>query len=409
MTNNFDEKDNKVENITMAKKHVIALVDCDSFFVSCEQSKNPDLKGKPVCVMSGRGQCVISRSKEAKKLGVKMGMPYFQIEGELKKGIYINANHDLYIEISKKVMSILKTFSPYVEVYSIDEAFVDLTGLERLYKKNYLEIAQMVREKILSEADIPVSIGVSSSKSLAKLASDKAKTLGEGVFLVGSRKIIPLLQKTSIDEIWGIGRNLSQLLRKNGILTAYELISQDDLWLDKQIGIKGLEMKHELLGEMISPVSNEIKLPKSIQKTSALAKFSSDINYLKNSLNYHIHRACIRLRRLDAKCKSVTLFLRTKDFKVFCEKKLLNIPTDFEMEISDIIFALLDKIYNPNILYRSTGIILENFELNSNAQMSLFADSIEDTKKEKLTKCFDKLEAKFGKDIIQTGFIKKDV
>ena len=405
----FDDNKNKNDNVAMAKKHVIALVDCDSFFVSCEQSVNPELKGKPVCVMSGRGQCVISRSKEAKKLGVKMGMPYFQIEGELKKATYINANHELYSEISKKVMAVLKTFSPNVEIYSVDEAFVDLTGLERLYKRNYLEIAQMIREKILEETDIPVSIGVSSSKSLAKLASDKAKTLGEKVFLVGTRKIIPLLKETSIDEIWGIGRNLSQLLRKNGILTAYELISQDDLWLDKQIGIRGLEMKHELLGEMISPVSNEVKLPKSIQKTSALAKFSSDKNYLKNSLNYHIHRACMRLRRLDAKCKSVSIFLRTKDFKVYCEKKLLNIPTDFEMEISDIIFEMLNKIYNPNILYRSTGVILENFEQNSNAQMSLFTDFSQDIKKEKLAKCFDKLEEKFGKDIIQTGFIKKDV
>ena len=409
MAETFDDNKNKNDNITMAKKHVIALVDCDSFFVSCEQSVNPELKGKPVCVMSGRGQCVISRSKEAKKLGVKMGMPYFQIEGELKKAIYINANHELYTQISKKVMEVLKTFSPNVEIYSVDEAFVDLTGLERLYKRNYLEIAQMIREKVLEETDIPVSIGVSSSKSLAKLASDKAKTMGEKVFLIGTRKIEPLLKETSIDEIWGIGRNLSQLLRKNGILTAYELVSQDDIWLDKQIGIRGLEMKHELLGETISPVSNDIKLPKSIQKTSALAKFSSDKNYLKNSLNYHIHRACMRLRRLDAKCKSVSIFLRTKDFKVYCEKKLLNIPTDFEMEISDIIFEMLDKLYNPKILYRSTGVILENFELNSNAQMSLFADESETEKKSKLAKCFDKLEEKFGKDIIQTGFIKKDV
>ncbi len=229
----FDDNKNKNDNAAMAKKHVIALVDCDSFFVSCEQSVNPDLKGKPVCVMSGRGQCVISRSREAKKLGVKMGMPYFQIEGELKKAIYINANHELYSEISKKVMEVLKTFSPNVEVYSVDEAFIDLTGLERLYKRNYLEIAQMIREKILQETDIPVSIGVSSSKSLAKLASDKAKTMGEKVFLVGARKIEPLLKETSIDEIWGIGRNLSQLLRKNGILTAYELVSQNDLWRDK--------------------------------------------------------------------------------------------------------------------------------------------------------------------------------
>lgn len=409
MENLFDEKSNTIENVVMARKSVIALVDCDSFFVSCEQSVNSELKGRPVCVMSGRGQCVISRSKEAKKLGIRMGMPYFQIEGQMKKATYINANHELYSKISEKVMTILKNFSPKVEVYSIDEAFVDLTGLERLYKKNYLEIAQMIREEVLKHTDIPVSIGVSSSKSLAKLASDKAKTMGEGVFLIGARKIVPLLQNTSIDEIWGIGKNLSILLRKNGILTAYELVCQDDLWLNKQIGIRGLEMKHELLGEMVSPVSNEVKLPKSIQKTSALAKFSSDKNYLKNSLNYHIHRACVKLRGINAKCKGVSIFLRTKDFRVFCEKKVLNVATDFELEISDIVFTLLDKLYNPNILYRSTGVILDTFKMNDEAQMSLFADEKVDEKKEKLSKCFDKLEARFGKDIIQTGFVKKDV
>lgn len=409
MENLFDEKSNTIENVVMARKSVIALVDCDSFFVSCEQSVNSELKGRPVCVMSGRGQCVISRSKEAKKLGIRMGMPYFQIEGQMKKATYINANHELYSKISEKVMTILKNFSPKVEVYSIDEAFVDLMGLERLYKKNYLEIAQMIREEVLKHTDIPVSIGVSSSKSLAKLASDKAKTMGEGVFLIGARKIVPLLQNTSIDEIWGIGKNLSILLRKNGILTAYELVCQDDLWLNKQIGIRGLEMKHELLGEMVSPVSNEVKLPKSIQKTSALAKFSSDKNYLKNSLNYHIHRACVKLRGINAKCKGVSIFLRTKDFRVFCEKKVLNVATDFELEISDIVFTLLDKLYNPNILYRSTGVILDTFTMNDEAQMSLFADEKVDEKKEKLSKCFDKLEARFGKDIIQTGFVKKDV
>ena len=405
----MDENKNISDNIDMARKHIIALVDCDSFFVSCEQSVNPELKGKAVCVMSGRGQCVISRSKEAKKLGIRMGMPYFQIEGQMKKAVYINANHDLYLEISKKVMAVLKDFSPLVEVYSIDEAFVDLTGLERLYKKNYLEIAKMIRLEIKNKVDIPVSIGLSSSKSLAKLASDKAKNSDEGVFLIGARKIIPVLQKTSIDEIWGIGKNLSVLFRKNGILTAYELVSQDDLWLNKQIGIRGLEMKHELLGEMVSPVSDEIKLPKSIQKTSALAKFTSDKNYLKNSLNYHIHRACVKLRKINAKCKGVSIFLRTKDFKVYCEKKLLNVPTDFELEISDIICELLDKVYKSDILYRSTGVILDTFEFNSEAQMSLFSDVKVDERKSKLSKCFDKLEERFGKDIIQTGFIKKDV
>lgn len=400
---------NITDNVDMAKKHVIALVDCDSFFVSCEQAVNPELKGKPVCVMSGRGQCVISRSKEAKKLGVRMGMPYFQIEGAMKKAVYINANHDLYCEISEKVMDVLKEISPKVEVYSVDEAFVDLTGLERLYKKNYYEIAQFIRQEIKDKVDIPVSIGISSSKTLAKLASDKAKKLEDGVFLIGSRKIQPELLKTSIDEIWGIGRNLSALFRKNGILTAYELVQQNDLWLNKQIGIRGLEMKHELLGEMISPVDDSVKLPKSIQKTSALAKFTSDKEYLKNSLNYHIHRACVKLRKLEAKCFGISIYLRTKDFKVYCEKRVLNKATNFELEISDIIFELLDELYNPKILYRSTGVILDTFEQNSEAQLSIFDNPEDDIKKEKLTKCFDKLESRFGKNIIQTGFITDDV
>ena len=409
MAHKLDEIQNRINNIAMAKKNVIALVDCDSFFVSCEQKVNPELKGKPVCVMSARGQCVISRSKEAKALGIRMGMPYFQVEGKMKEATFINGSHDLYGNVSREVMSILKEFSPNVEVYSIDEAFVDLTGLERLYKKNYLEIAEMIRKEIKEQVDIPVSIGVSSTKSLAKLASDKAKKLEEGIFLIGSRKILPVLERTSIDEIWGIGRNLSALLRKNGILTAYELVKQSDIWLNKQIGIRGLEMKHELLGEMVSPVSNEIKLPKSIQKTSAMAKFTSDKEYIKNSLNYHIHRACVKLRRLNAKCHGIGLMLRTKDFKVYYDKRVLNQATSFELEISDIIFEMLEDMYNPNILYRSTGVTLDSFVYNNEAQLSLFANNEEEIKKEKLSKCFDKLEEKFGKDIIQTGFITKDV
>ncbi len=409
MAHKLDEIQNRINNIAMAKKNVIALVDCDSFFVSCEQKVNPELKGKPVCVMSARGQCVISRSKEAKALGIRMGMPYFQVEGKMKEATFINASHDLYGKVSKEVMTVLKEFSPNVEVYSIDEAFVDLTGLEKLYKRNYLEIAEMIRKEIKERVDIPVSIGVSSTKSLAKLASDKAKKLEEGVFLIGSRKILPVLERTSIDEIWGIGRNLSALLRENGILTAYELVKQSDIWLNKQIGIRGLEMKHELLGEMVSPVSNEIKLPKSIQKTSAMAKFTSDKEYIKNSLNYHIHRACVKLRRLNAKCHGIGLMLRTKDFKVYYDKRVLNQATSFELEISDIIFEMLEDMYNPNILYRSTGVTLDSFVYNNEAQLSLFANNEEETKKDKLSKCFDKLEEKFGKDIIQTGFITKDV
>lgn len=390
----------------MEKQKYIALVDCDSFFVSCEQKRDPSLKGKPVCVLSNNDGCVISRSKEAKQMGVRMGEPYFMAKKEHPKAIYITADHEYYAAVSNEVMNILKNFSPYVQIYSIDEAFVDLTGLTRLYKRNYKKLAIYLREKILQEADIPVSIGVSSTKSLAKLASDKSKQMKEGVFLIGKRKIHKELKNTRIEEIWGIGKRLTKNLKRYGILTAEELVNKNDKWLDSTIGIHGIQMRHELLGEMVSPVTNDIKIPKSIQNTRAFGIFTSDFNFIKNELNRHIHTSCRKLRSYKLKSKKIGVMLRTKDFKVYYTDKELVSATDFELEISDTAMKLLQDIYNPNIIYRSTGIILDKIGEPDIQQLYLYSDTETDLKKEKLTKCFDKLEAKFGKNIIQTGFTK---
>ncbi len=392
--------------LIMVKQKVIALVDCDSFFVSCEQKRNPEIKGKAVCVLSNNEGCVISRSKEAKKMGVRMGEPYFMAKKEHPKAIYITADHEYYTQVSHQVMNILKDFSPYVDIYSVDEAFVDLTGLTKLYKKNYKKLAIYLREKIKLEADIPVSIGVSSTKTLSKLASDKAKNLEEGVYIIGKLKIPAVLKNTKIEEIWGIGRRLTKRLKSYGILTAEELTQKSDKWLDSKIGIQGIEMRHELLGEMVSEVTNERKLPKSIQNTRAFGIFTSDFNFIKNELNRHIHTSCRKLRKYETKCMQIGVMLRTKDFKVYYAKKDLLQPLDFELEISDIAIKLLEQIYNPQILYRSTGVVLEKIGEQGSEQLSLYTDQEKYIKKEKLVKCFDKLEAKFGKNIIQTGFTK---
>lgn len=389
---------------SMGKQNVIALVDCDSFFVSCEQKRRPDLKKKAVCVLSNNDGCVISRSKEAKQAGVRMGEPYFMAKKEHSKVVYITADHDYYCQVSKEVMSILKEFSPFVQIYSIDEAFVDLTGLTRLYKKNYYNLAKYLREKILTEVDIPVSIGVSSTKTLAKLGSDKAKSIGDGIYLIGKRKICKELKKTNIDEIWGIGCRLALKLKRHGILTAEELVIKQDCWIDSQIGIRGLEMKHELRGEMVSPVSNEEKMPKSIQNTRAFGIFTSDFNFIKNELNKHIHTSCRKLRKYNTKCLQVGVMLRTKDFKVVYRDKELVAPVDFELEISNIAIKLLKEIYNPKLLYRSTGVYLGKIGEEGTEQLSLYSNINIETKKKNLTKCFDNLENKFGKNIIQTGF-----
>jgi DNA polymerase V len=390
--------------IVMVKQKYLALVDCDSFFVSCEQKRNTNLKGQPVCVLSNNDGCVISRSKEAKKMGIKMGEPFFMAKKDHPKAIYITADHEYYKEVSNHIMSILKNFSPFVQIYSIDEAFIDLTGLTRLYKRNYYKLAKHLRSKILEEVDIPVSIGVSSTKTLSKLASDKAKNISDGIYLIGKQKIKKELRHTNIEEIWGIGRRLTKNLKRHGVLTAEELVEKTDKWLDSKIGIHGIEMRHELLGEMVSTVTNEVKAPKSIQNTRAFGMFTNDFNFIKNELNKHIHTSCRKLRKYETKCLQVGVMLRTKDFRVFYTKQDLITPTDFELEISNLAINLLKEIYNPNILYRSTGVILDKIGEQGTEQLSLYSDNTIETKKKNLAKCFDKLESKFGKNIVQTGF-----
>lgn len=393
----------------MTEQKYIALIDCDSFFVSCERKLNPELNGKAVCVVSGQRGCVIARSKEAKQMGIPMGQPLFMAAEQFPNCIYINANHYNYSEISQEVMSLLKEFSPCVEVYSIDEAFVDLTGLSKLYKMNYYDLAKHIRQEILNHTNIPVSIGVSRTKTLAKLASDKSKNTEDHIYIAGKCRIPKFLKSTSIGEIWGIGRRLEPKLRGHGIYTAYDYVQKNDIWLKSRFGKNGLELKYELLGNLINKVSTETTLPKSISDTKSFPEFSSDLNYIKNELMVHIHAACRKLRRADCKCSTIGVILKTKDFRVFYEKINLKTPTNFEFEISQAATPLLEKMFNSKTLYRSTGIVLDNFNPCSNEQLILFEDNQRREKNEKLGKSLDKLEAKFGRNIVRTGFTNKDV
>ena len=335
-----------------------------------------------------------------------MGEPYFMCKKEHLKAVYPIADHTYYAQVSNMVMSVLKNSSPYVQIYSIDEAFVDLTGLEKYYKRNYYELAQYLRQIVLDEVDIPVSIGVSTSKTLAKLASDKAKNVESHVYQIKEQDLKEELKNTRIEEIWGMGRKLTTKMKKNGIFTALELVEKSDEWLDKQIGINGIEMRHELLGEMTSPVSNEMSTPKSIQNTRAFGIFTSDFNFIKNELNMHIHASCAKLRRYDTKCLQVGVILRTKDFRVFYTKKDLSSPSDFELEISKTAINQLKEIYNPNILYRAVGVVLSKIGEQGTEQLSLYIDNEKEEKKKKLAGCLDRLERKFNKNIVKTGFFK---
>lgn len=393
----------------MTNQKYIALIDCDSFFVSCERTLTPELNGLPVSIVSGERGCVISRSREAKMLGVPMGIPLFQAVKKYPECIYINANHYNYTRISQKVMAILKEYSPNVEVYSIDEAFVDFTGLTKLYKMNYFELACRIQKQIMDEVGIPVTIGVSRTKTLAKLASDKAKNTSTRVALVGKSKIKHLLEYTEIQEVWGIGRKLGAKLRGFGVRSALDYINKDDIWIKTKFGKNGMATKAELLGVVVSPISSEVELPKSISDTKSFLEFSSDLQFLKNELSVHIHEVCARLRKINCKCSTIGVILKTKDFRTLYEKKHLEIPADFEFEISRAAFPVLEKMYYSQEIYRSIGIVLEDFNNAAEEQLLLFNNNEKKEQTEKLGKTLDILEQKFGRNIIRTGFVNKDV
>ena len=393
----------------MTTQKYIALIDCDSFFVSCERKLNPELKGIPVSVVSGERGCVIARSREAKALGIPMGIPLFQAVEKYPECIYISANHYAYTKISAMVMQILKEYSPNVQVYSIDEAFVDFTGLTKLYKKNYFKLAYEIQQRILKEVDIPVSIGVGKTKTIAKLASDKSKNTSTHISLVGKSKLRDVLRYTDIQEVWGIGRKLGVKLRGLGVRTAYDYILRDDSWIKTRFGKNGLAIKSELLGIMVSPISNEIELPKSISDTKSFLEFTSDLQFLKNELSIHIHDVCTRLRKINCKASTIGVILKTKDFRTLYSKVQVAVPINFEFEISKYAFPVLEKMFSSDTLYRSVGIVLEDFNLCSQEQLILFDTDTKREQKEKLGKSLDKLEQKFGRNIVRTGFINKDV
>lgn len=381
-------------------KHYIALADCDCFFVSAERAFNPRLDGRAVAVLSNNDGCVISRSREAKALGLKMGEPYFMAKKRLPQVLYVRANHDLYRSISAKVMTKFKSFTPDVEVCSVDEAYLNLTGTKLLYRQNYIKTAQMIRQAVWDELHIPVSIGLSTTKTLAKLASDKAKNAG-GVFAIGSAERNKILAQTLIADVSGVGRKLLLKMREECIFTALDFVMRPDYWVKARFGTHGADLKAELSGIPLFKVEPDDKAPLSIQQTSALREFSSDIAVLKTDLCRHIHTACRKARSEGAKAAAIEVMLRTKDFKVVTARAKLDFASNQETEITPPALRLLTQLFTPAVVWRSTGITLTGLVYGEREQLDLFQPAKKSD--DRLGSILDELEEKFGKNIVHLG------
>ncbi len=386
---------------------VIALVDCNNFFVSCERLLKPELTGKPVCVLSNNDGCVVSRSNEAKKLGLKMGAPYFIVKNQFKNVTFLSGNLPFYCEISKRVMDKLFDYTPDVEIYSIDEAFLDLTGIDKVTGLNFDELINKIVFDIKEEIGIDVSVGLSYSKVLAKLANDKSKTIqlsmpDKKTYKIGYRKIEEELKETLISEVWGVGKNTTALLKRYLIQTAWEFVSQSDFWIKKNLGKTGLDLKQELLGTVVSNVNPQHQEPKSISRSESFKEFQTNKNYIQEQLNGHIHKVCKKLRSENLLTSCIGVMLRTKDFQTSTLKINLVNPVDTEFELVNYSIEILNKMFKNGIVYRSVGFFATKLSPKSAQQISIF-DGERIIKQQKLSSCWDKLENKFGKNVVKIG------
>ena len=279
-------------------KDRIALVDCDNFYVSCERVFTPRLKDKPVVVLSNNDGCIVARSQEAKALGIPMGAPFFQYQKLIQNHevkVY-SSNYALYGDMSQRVMETLKCFSPNVEIYSIDEAFLDLTGFSN---QSLTEYGTLIRNTIKKHIGIPVTIGIAPTKVLAKIATriaKKDKTL-KGVFDITTHpKIDELLKTIAVEDVWGIGRQYTKLLNSQGILTAKDLKYASPKWIQKHLTIVGLRILKELNGEPCIPLEELPPPKKGIICSRSFGKPIETLEEITEAISEYVSRAAQKLR-----------------------------------------------------------------------------------------------------------------
>lgn len=390
----------------------IALVDCDNFYVACERVFNPRLKERPVVVLSNNDGCIIARSPEAKGLGIPMGAPFFKYQKFIqdhKVKVY-SSNYALYGDMSKRVMETLKCFSPHVEVYSIDEAFLDLTGFS---DKNLTEYGNLIRNTIKKHIGIPVTIGIATTKVLAKIATRIAKRDKTimGVFDITSRPEIEELLKTiAVEDVWGIGKQYANLLNTQGILTAQDLKYAPPKWIQKHLTIVGLRILKELNGESCIPLEGLPPARKGIICSRAFGKPIETLEELTEAISDYVSRAAQKLRSQNSAASFLQVYVSTNPFKpvpqyINSVTSTFLTPTSFTPELIRQAKECVKKIYRSGYQYHDGGVFLGELVSQKQIQLSLFsqADLIERNKKTELMATFDKVNRRWGRNTLQVA------
>ena len=397
-------------------KNKIALVDCNSFYVSCERLFNPSIIKKPVIVLSSNDGCVISRSTEAKALGIKMGEPYFKVEKIIKKNDVkvFSSNYSLYGDISRRVMKTLKQFSPQMEIYSIDEAFLNLSSIR---DENLFEHGNKIRKTVLKWTGIPTSIGIATTKTLSKAANHIAKKEQSGIVnLINTKQIDQILKEIEINEVWGVGRQLTKFYIKNGIHTAYQLKNMHNNWIKKNTNVLGSRTAMELKGIPCVSLEEHQEKRKNCCVSRSFGRKVTKLEELSESVTTHCLNAAEKIRSDNQTTKRITVFIRTspfqKDKNYYANSKDIDLPvrTNDSIELVKQALIALKYIYRKGYKYQKAGIIFSGLNEVDIYKKNLFSSINNEEKRKKLMKAIDYTNIKYGRhalSIAQAGLRKK--
>ena len=382
----------------------IALIDCNSFYVSCERLFNPKIRRLPVVVLSNNDGCIISRSNEAKALGIKMGEPYFKARNIIiKNNVQVfSSNYSLYGDISRRVMRTLKRFNSKIEVYSIDEAFLDLSNFS---DKEVKDVGKEIRNTVLQWTGIPTSIGIAETKTLSKVANHIAKKQKSGVVsLVNIKDLDPILEKVEVRDIWGVGKQLSKFYIKNGIYNAKQLKNASNTWIKKTKNVLSSRTAMELRGVPCIEIETKQAKRKSCCVSRSFGKKVEKLRELKESVTSYCLNAAEKIRSESLVCKSITVFIRTSPFQnkgiFYSNSKTIDFPiaTNNSIEIVKNALTSLDLIYKDGFKYQKAGIILSGLS-DSEKGNSLFK-STKDERIKNLMQSIDNTNYRYGRSTI---------
>lgn len=375
----------------------IGLLDCNNFFVSCERLFRPDLEGKPVVILSSNDGCIISRSNEAKALGIQMGAPYFQVRDELKKNdvVVFSGNITLYRDISSRVMNTLASCGVRFEPYSIDEAFFILEDGEATP-----EYLHAIRERVRTWTGIPVSIGAGKSMVIAKYASEKAKK-GRGVHIIHPGDAWgEEMKNIHVGELWGVGRSSTATLLKNGIQSAYVITKTDTARLRELLGISGVRLRESLEGNGHVELSSHAD-QQSIMSSRSFGETTTSKHVLFEALSYHIEHAARKMRREGMAALRMSVQIRPRRHGTYMlrggyDEVVFDVPTRDTRVFLRHAKASLDRLYEKGVPYGKAGVMLGGFVPLDRVTGSLFSEPHERARSSKLMETIDALAAKYG-------------